>query len=354
MPSKQFNDDSSSPFILIDIRVWDALDIYETRVYGHIKRRSGENSHCWESLGNIAKHVGFGQTKLKEVIQSLVGKGLLKKEKGDVGGTDRYFLTPPSHWVLAIPPSQSDYPPHRPATTPPSQGDYKVDPSKVDPSKNKSLERTRKKKLGEAKSLISKTPEPVAQLLEQAQISSVLPVDPTLVDGEKGSAARSISTDKIKTIFGKTRPSVTQKQRAEEANWLSSGVNNKRWKDRQDFDKFVSYVEIYTENRRQDPELNPDGTKYRKGYAKTIIERTATTQDENDSMLVCWKTWNLEPVAPNYIESKPEEVAVVDVAAEAAFQANRANLKAANAARKAAATADKLKKIEIVRGLYES
>lgn len=304
--SKQYNDESSNPFILIDVRVWDALDIYETRVYGHIKRRAGENSHCWESLGNISAHVGFGQTKLKEVIRSLTEKRLLKKEKGEAGGTDRYFLTPPSHWVLAIPPSQGNYPPVAGRLPPQSRGDYKVDPFKVDPSKKNSLERTRKKESPDSESLISKTPESAHSDFEQTQNIPNCPlvVNPNPVDGEIGSATCSIVADKTKTIFGKTRSSVAQKQRAEGANWLSTGVANKRWKDRQDFDKFVAYAETYAENRRKDPKLNPDGTKYGKGYSATILSHTATSQDENDPMLACWKYWNQEaPPLPEIIKS---------------------------------------------------
>lgn len=223
-----------------------------------------------------------------------------------------------------------------------------------DPEPERSPERAESKKSADPESLISKTPEAVSQPLEEKQISSPLAVNPNPVDGEKGSAACSIPTDKTKTIFGKTRSSVAQKQRAEEANWLSAGVANKRWKDRPDLDRFVGYAEIYTENRRQDTELNPDGTMYGKGYVKTIIERTATSQDENDPYLTCWKTWNLEPSAPNYIELRPEMVAVVDDAAEAEFQITYANFQAEDLARKAVAAAEKVKKGEILRGLYES
>ena len=346
--SKQYSDESVAPFIQIDVRVWDALDLYETRVYGHIKRRAGENSHCWESLPRMAKHIGISRAKLITTIKTLIEKGLLRKEKGEIGGTDRYHLTPSKYWVLGktTPVHQVDYPPSTRNTTPRPPGRHKGDPLEVDPVKESP----------DPESLISITPESAHSDFEQTQNIPTYPliVNPDPVDGEKGSAACSIIADKTKTIFGKTRSSVAQKQRAEGANWLSAGVANKRWKDRQDFDKFVSYVGIYAENRRQDPELNLDGTMYGEKYRAAILSHTATSQDENDPMLTCWKIWNLEPAPPNYIEQKPEEVAVVDIAAEASFQVNFANLKAANADRKAAEAAEKVRKDEIVRGLYES
>lgn len=389
MLSKQFNDESSSPFILIDIRVWDALDIYETRVYGHIKRRAGENSHCWESLGNIAKHVGFGRTKLKEVTQSLAGKGLLKKEKGDVGGTDRYFLTSPSHWVLAIPSSQDEHPlvAGRPPTQ--SRGDHKVDPSKVDPSKNNSPDRTKKKKSANAESLTpsKETSKPQTTSLNPLQDSLNLEnestyqntsegitegildtnqsindyplvVDPNLVGGERGSeVARSIKPDKSKDLFGKTRTINQQKVRAKkgsEAGVVEAGIANKRWSDLAGYERFsdcvVEHLRQCNSGEKKDFAKIEDPETYLRG----VLYKTAHCSDESSSDLTCWKMWNLEPLAPNYIETKPDEVVVVDDAAEAAWQVIYTKFQADNLARKAAAAAEKVRKDEIVRGLYES
>jgi hypothetical protein len=105
MSAKQYNDQSFNPFIQIDVRVWDSLDLYETRLYGHIKRRAGQNSSCWESLENMAAHTGIGRSKLITTIQSLVDRGFLKKKKSEVGRTDTYLLTPSKYWVLKPNPS---------------------------------------------------------------------------------------------------------------------------------------------------------------------------------------------------------------------------------------------------------
>lgn len=201
-------------------------------------------------------------------------------------------------------------------------------------------------------------PEPTYPSLADNQTASPLGVDPDPVDGEIDSAApRSMNTDKLH----KPEPwgngydrQQGNRDRAQSGAWFKSGLANKRWKDRQDFDKFVNYVETYAENRRKDPKLNPDGTKYGKDYRTAILSRTASTQDDNDSMLACWKTWNLEPAAPNYLEPKSEEVAIVDVVAESAFQVKFAKLKADNQAKREAVAAEKVRKDEIIRGLHES
>lgn len=200
----------------------------------------------------------------------------------------------------------------------------------------------------------SNAPEPVTPPLASNQTTALM-VDPNPVDGEKGSvAACSTKPDKSKDLFGKTRTSVAQKQRAEEANWLSAGIANKRWKDRADYNKFCGYAEIYAENRRQDPLLNPDGNMFGKGYVSAIIDRTATSQDENDLMLACWKTWNQEPLAPNYIEPKPESVAVIeDPEATARMEANLANFRAKTQARKDAEAAEKARIAKLMEELDE-
>jgi hypothetical protein len=200
----------------------------------------------------------------------------------------------------------------------------------------------------------SNAPEPVAPPLANNQTATLV-VNPNPFDGKKGSVACSMPPDKSKDLFGKTRTSVAQKQRAEEANWLSAGIANKRWKDRQNLDDFIAYVEIYCENRRQDPDLNPNGAKFGKGYRTTILSRTATSQDIDDPYLACWKTWNLEPSAPNYIEPKPEEVAVIrDPEAGTGWKANWENLKAKAQARKDAEAVEKARIAKLMEGFYES
>jgi hypothetical protein len=209
----------------------------------------------------------------------------------------------------------------------------------------------------------SKAPEPVTPSLEsQQQSTSLLEVDPDPAHEERCSgAARSMTTDTPQLKAHKPEPwgngydrQQGNRDRAQSGAWFKSGLANKRWKDRQDFDRFVNYVDAYAENRRKDPELNPDGTKYGKDYRATILSRTAATQDENDSMLACWKTWNTEPAAPNYLE-KPEEVVIVDdPTANLAFQAKFAKFKADNQAKKIAAALEKTRKEEIIRGLHES
>lgn len=199
----------------------------------------------------------------------------------------------------------------------------------------------------------SNTQEPFTPLLANNQTASFV-VNPDPVDGGKGSAACSTKPDKSKDLFGKTRSSVARKQIADEASWLSHGIANKRWKDRQGLADFVAYVEIYCENRREDHELNHDGTLYGKGYRTAILSRTATAEDDNDPMLACWKAWNLEPSAPNYIESKPEYVAVVqDSEAVARTKANHANFKAKIQARKDAESAEKARIAKLMEDLDE-
>jgi hypothetical protein len=141
MSAKQYNDQSFNPFIQIDVRVWDSLDLYETRLYGHIKRRAGQNSSCWESLENMAAHTGIGRSKLITTIQSLVDRGFLKKKKSEVGRTDTYLLTPSKYWVLKPNPSTKRTKPVHETNTYPStkrtptrpRNEHKVDPCEVDP-----------------------------------------------------------------------------------------------------------------------------------------------------------------------------------------------------------------------------
>ena len=378
-PKRDVKDMAQRPFVQIDAELISSLNPFEFITYAQIKRRAGGSGECWESIDHMAAETSMSRTTLKKAIKVLIAKNLLMKEARR-GGTDTYNLTPPEEWRLGEKRIEQCLPEHgrvatehgrvattehgRHATT--NKIPFKIDPSntltnlKISNADEGTTNKTGGEKSAYAERLksFSNALESIAPSLADNQTASLLRVDPNPVDREKDSAApRSMNTDKPH----KPEPwgngydrQQGNRDRAQSGAWFKSGLVNKRWKDRQDFNKFVAYVEIYAENRRKDPDLNPDGTKYGKDYRIAILSRTASTQDENDSMLACWKTWNLEPVAPIYLEVNSGEVVIVDLVAEAAFQVKFAKLKADNQAKREAVAAEKVRKDEIIRGLHES
>jgi hypothetical protein len=285
------------------------------------------------------------------------GDAYIKKKAKHAEAQSRYASKLKSNESLIHQQGISDYQNAR-SDSPYTDTDPDPDPKDI----TNSLTLTARAEFGEPERLKNEPepdPGPITPPLADDQITSHWLADPDPVHEERYSAAvSSMIADNLppRAPWGSGHnQQQSNRNRAQSGAWFKSGLANKRWKDRQDFDKFVAYVETYAENRRKDPTLNPEGTKYGKDYRTAILSRTAATQDENDSMLACWKCWNLEPAAPNYIQSKPEETVVVDdLEALAAFQAKFAKLKADNQARKAAAAAAKTREEELIRGLHES
>jgi hypothetical protein len=165
--------------------------------------------------------------------------------------------------------------------------------------------------------------------LEEAKQQQTSFVDSNSISGEEKTPPappRSTNLDKRSSDGRVSRPEEEPKQptpawgggydrklanreRAASVSHFEIGLKNKRWKDRADFDKFVNYARVWTKNRQEDGQLNPDGAKYGDGYVNTILSRTASTQDEDDNCLICWKCWNQERPMPEFevtVQPEPE------------------------------------------------
>jgi hypothetical protein len=124
-----------------------------------------------------------------------------------------------------------------------------------------------------------------------------LEVDPDPSTEKSSAAACTTKSDKSVNIFGQERAIEGQRERAKKASTIEKGVRNKRWKDRQDFEKFREYaIESARQNGKDD------------NWVQTVLNRTASCTDEESIDLICWKNWNLEtPV----VESTPIEKPVI-------------------------------------------
>jgi hypothetical protein len=151
--------------------------------------------------------------------------------------------------------------------------------------------------------------------LERAKPQQTSFIDSNFISGEEKTPqppARSTNPDK--SPWGdKYDRQAANRERAAASSYFEIGLKNKRWKDRADFNKFKTYAKVWAHNRQEDAQLNPDRTKYGDGYINSILSRTASTQDENDKDLMCWRCWNQERSAPVFKQSiEPEPVVEID------------------------------------------
>jgi hypothetical protein len=144
--------------------------------------------------------------------------------------------------------------------------------------------------------------------LERAEQQQTSSIDSNSISGEEKAPqppARSTNSDKMPWGDRYDRQAANR-ERAANISIFKLGLKNQRWKDRLDFDRFVAYVKDWAKNRQEDPQLNPDGTRYGEDYTNSILSRTASTQDENDVNLMCWKAWCVEFSSPQVFTQRDE------------------------------------------------
>lgn len=69
------------------------------RIFCHVARR-GE---CYESVGKIAKHCGFGRNKARFILKFLVSRNLISSVR-KVGHSVQYAVNDDSEWLEPLPP----------------------------------------------------------------------------------------------------------------------------------------------------------------------------------------------------------------------------------------------------------
>ena len=73
-----------SNFFMVPNKLDDLdLDPYEMRLYIHLKRVTGENGECWQSVRTMAAKCKMGKDTICRAKKSLQDKGLILVEKGD-------------------------------------------------------------------------------------------------------------------------------------------------------------------------------------------------------------------------------------------------------------------------------
>lgn len=55
------------------------LDPYQARVYIAVCRRAFKTGKCWESIPNLAERLGICDRKVREVLQQLVARRMLRR-----------------------------------------------------------------------------------------------------------------------------------------------------------------------------------------------------------------------------------------------------------------------------------
>lgn len=98
-------DDRSHIPVFIHAEIDDSgLDVYERAVYLTISRRCGSGGEMWESVGSMARRLGFGERKARMVLRALEDYGLIKgRSRVDSGQTTIYRLTNQREWRLPKP-----------------------------------------------------------------------------------------------------------------------------------------------------------------------------------------------------------------------------------------------------------